>query len=111
MHVLTIALHGSFTYRDARHLFFPCGFLQKPHRIPEIEEQHMKSMSVFASLERSGDTSLFFHKDHVIYEVLWAKEVEKSNSFRQLRLWHASNFDTPLNAQLYDIEDIEAWFS
>ena len=110
MHALTMALHGSFTYQDARQLFFPCGFTQNPHRITYIKEEHMKSMNVFASLEHNGDTSLFFHKDHVIHEILWANDVEKPKSFRQLRLWHAYTFETPLNAQLYDVEDIEAWF-
>ena len=57
---------------------------------------------------------LIFHKNHVIYEILWSSHPlegpEITHIIKNLKLWHVYRYNITLDAQLYDMVDVEAWF-
>ena len=43
-----------------------------------------------------------------LYDAL--EGTEKANIIKNLNLWHVSRYNITLDAQLYDMVDVEAWF-
>ena len=71
-------------------------------------------MNVFVSLYDDKNFNFFFHKNHVIYEILWSSHPlegpEITHIIKNLKLWHVYRYNITLDAQLYDMVDVEAWF-
>jgi hypothetical protein len=107
--VLPPTIHGSYTYNQAQYLFFPDNIVKHGNHISYL---NMKNMDVFVSYTGRNNFNFFFHKNHTIFAVLWSKSnyINKQTVFSKLKLWHAKYFNTTLDAQLYDMIDVEAWY-
>lgn len=106
-------VHSSHSYKSAKAIFFSNNFLKYKSRIVSLE-QKCSNMNVFVSLYDDKHFNYFFHKNHVIYEILWSSDAldgpEKTHIIKNLKLWHVSRYNITLDAQLYDMVDVEAWF-
>lgn len=72
-------------------------------------------MDVFVACHGDKNYNFFFHLEHVIYSISWGwyaskEKPARTNVLHELKLWHAYYYNVTLDAQLYDITDVEAWF-
>lgn len=107
--VFAFSYHASFSYNDAQKLFFPSSMFVQGRKLALMNKAELEKFSVFASMN-DENLSLFFHENHTIYFSLWGRNERKKETFQDLRLWHAHIFETELEAQLYDMTEVEAWF-
>ena len=106
-----MSLHASFSYRDAKELFFTNNVIKHKTQNTYISERHMHKLGVFVSWQ--DEFTFFFHHNHTIYHIAWPntwEKTQKAKCFHDIRQWHCFNFPNTLDIQLYDAIDIEAWF-
>ena len=109
----SLPVHSSHSYKSAKAIFFSNNFFKDKDRIISLE-QKCSNMNVFVSLYDDKNFNFFFHKNHVIYEILWSSHPlegpEMTHIIKNLKLWHVYRYNITLDAQLYDMVDVEAWF-
>lgn len=108
--------YGALSWGQAFHLLMPINLA--PH-VPLPGGTEPVSSGLFVSCDDRDEVHLFLHRNHTIRGVIWGTAARRSSAQRAavchgLRDWHRERIeeqaDRALDAQLYLVDDVRAWW-